>query len=101
MSGGFFGQKKYQIRLVAEEIDELILSNDDQSKDGWGQEGNNFPPEIIEKFQEAAHALRRAEEMAHRIDWLVSGDDGEESFLERWDKEVRPNWREHIQKPHH
>jgi hypothetical protein len=27
--------------------------------------------------------------MAQRVDWLVSDDDGEESFMTRWDREVR------------
>jgi hypothetical protein len=31
--------------------------------------------------------------MAQRVDWLVSGDDGEESFMRRWEKEVRPSWQ--------
>ena len=26
--------------------------------------------------------------MVQRIDWLVSGDDGEDSFRERWGKDV-------------
>jgi hypothetical protein len=32
--------------------------------------------------------------MAQRVDWLVSGDDGESSFLKRWLEEVRPYWTE-------
>jgi hypothetical protein len=25
---------------------------------------------------------------AHRVDWLVSGDDGEESFMKRFDEDL-------------
>jgi hypothetical protein len=93
MSGGHFQYQQYRIEDIAVEIDELIVSNDDESLDEWGQRrGNNYPPEILEKFREAAHILRQAAEMAQRVDWLVSGDDGEESFLHRWHKEVRPYW---------
>jgi hypothetical protein len=38
---------------------------------------------VITKFKEGLDILRKAEVYAQRIDWLVSGDDGEESFLER------------------
>jgi hypothetical protein len=38
---------------------------------------------VIEKFKEGLEILRKAEIYAQRIDWLISGDDGEESFLER------------------
>ena len=39
--------------------------------------------EIQEKMKDAIKILRTAAIYAHRIDWLLSGDDGEESFLER------------------
>lgn len=94
MSGGHFQYQQYRIEDIAVEIDEMIGSNDDQSLDEWGQRrGNNYPPEILEKFREAAHTLRQAAEMAQRVDWLVSGDDGEESFMRRWEKEVRLSWQ--------
>lgn len=48
-----------------------------------------YPPEIIEKFRETEHCLRRVAEMVRRVDYLLSGDDGEESFLRRWKTEVR------------
>lgn len=93
MSGGHFEYQQYQIENVAREIDRLIESNDDQSLDQYAfKRGRGYPPEIIEKFREAAHVLRQGAEMAQRIDWLVSGDDAEESFLKRWEKEVRDSW---------
>ena len=79
MSGGHFQYKQHRIEDIAVEIDEMVREN-------------NYPPEIIEKFREASHTLRQSAEMAQRVDWLVSGDDGEESFMRRWQKEVRPYW---------
>jgi hypothetical protein len=38
----------------------------------------------------AAHYVKAAAKILHRIDWLVSGDDGEDSFLRRWDEDVSP-----------
>ena len=90
MSGGYFDFKQYQIEHIAVAIDEVIEANDHETLNEWGQRrGNGYPPEIIEKFREAAHTLRQAAEMAQRVDWLLSGDDGESSFLRRWEWEVR------------
>ena len=94
MSGGHFQYRQFQIEQIASEIDELIESNDDETTNEWGdKKGYGFLPEIIERFKEASHTLKQAAEMAQRIDWLVSGDDGEDSFMRRWNEEVRPYWK--------
>ena len=81
---------QHRINDIAAEIDELINSNDNDNKDRFGEEiGRFYNPDIIEKFMEASHCLKQAAEMAQRVDYLVSGDDGEESFRSRWKKEVR------------
>jgi hypothetical protein len=93
MSGGHFDYAQYRINDIAVEIDEVIKSNDGKTLDEFGwEEGNEYSPEIIEKFKEAAHTLRQAQEMAQRVDWLLSGNDSEDNFLRRWDKEVRGYW---------
>jgi hypothetical protein len=85
MSGGYFGYTQDRFEDVAVGIDALILSNDDETLDRFGERiGNGFPPEIIDKFRETAHMLRRAGEMVELIDYLVSGDDGPETFLREW-----------------
>ena len=95
MSGGKFDYQQYRIEDIAVEIDHAIESNGDESIDEWGgPRGKNYPPEIIEKFREAAHTLRQSAEMAQRVDWLLSDDDGETSFLRRWTNEVRPYWQD-------
>lgn len=40
-------------------------------------------PEIIEEFKKGLKLLKMASIYAHRIDWLLSGDDGEDSFKRR------------------
>jgi len=91
MSGGHFDYAQYRIAEIADSIDQLVIDNDSNEKDEWGQVvGNHYPEDIVLKFKEAAHTLRRAQAMAQRVDWLVSGDDGDESFRERWAKEVPP-----------
>jgi hypothetical protein len=89
MSGGHFEYNQYRISDIEMQIEELIKSNDDQSLNEWGDKrGREYSPEIIEKFKEAVIVLKKARNMAQRIDWLVSGDDGPESFLRRWKEEV-------------
>lgn len=90
MSGGYFGNQQYRIEDTAFEIDELIALNDSETLDRFGEKiGNGYPPEIIEKFEETITALRNVAEMVKRIDYLVSGDDGPETFLRLWQMEVR------------
>ncbi len=56
------------------------------------EDGNYYPEysrETINKFKKAVRKLREAEIYAQRIDWLLSGDDGEESFHERLKEDLR------------
>uniref|UniRef100_A0A6H1ZRF6 Uncharacterized protein n=1 Tax=viral metagenome TaxID=1070528 RepID=A0A6H1ZRF6_9ZZZZ len=80
MSGGHFEYGQWQISEIADEIEKLIRNNDSTEKDKYG---GHYSPEVIIKFKDAVQLLRRAYIYAQRIDWLVSGDDGEESFIER------------------
>ena len=45
-------------------------------------------PEVIEEFKKGLKILKTAAVYAQRIDWLLSGDDGEESFKERLKEEL-------------
>lgn len=89
MSGGHFGYDQYKIAEIAEGVRELIASNDDQSKNSWGERvGRGYNAETIARFRDAEAALRLAYVYAQRIDWLVSGDDGEDSFHRRLREEM-------------
>ena len=83
MSGGCFNYDQYRMGDIADGIDSLI-NYSERDPD------YRYPSIIIKRFKEAAHTIRQAQEMAQRVDWLVSGDDGEEIFLDRWKHEVRP-----------
>lgn len=92
MSGGSFDYKQYEIARIADDIENLIEING-KKRDGkiesW-EETNyyEYPPDVIQKFKEAVLHLRTAQVYAHRIDWLVSGDDSEESFLRRLNEDL-------------
>ena len=92
MSGGHFDYIQYRIEEVAEEIAAIIDENDNTDRDDFGDDiGHHYPAEVIKHFKEAAHTVKMAGMMIHRIDWLLSGDSGEDSFLSRWADEVCQN----------
>jgi hypothetical protein len=91
MSGGAFDYKQYQLEYIADEIEQLIEINGTkrESKESWEDEFHyKYPDDIIEKFKEAIKYLKLAKIYTHRIDWLVSGDDGEQSFRERLEEDL-------------
>jgi len=89
MSGGHFGHSDYRIEDIACAIEELIRQNDDKTLDEWGNKrGRGYNKKTIKKFQKAVETLRLASKMAHRIDWLASGDDGEDTFEKAWKEEI-------------
>ena len=90
MSGGHFGYQQYRFEDIAEEIEKVIKGNDSTDANEWGDRiGRGYSPKTIKRFTEAVHAVRRAAEMVQCVDGLLSCDDGEESFHQRWHKEVR------------
>lgn len=89
MSGGHFQYDQYKITQIADEVEQLILTNDNEEKNRWGDVvGYHFTPETIEEFKKGLNILRMAAIYAQRIDWLVSADDGEDSFHRRLKKEL-------------
>ena len=88
MSGGHFDYNQHRIRDIADSVEDIIRKNgkkkDYKIESSWESEYYyEYPPEVIEKFKEGLEILKKAAIYAQRIDWLVSGDDGDETFLER------------------
>jgi hypothetical protein len=74
MSGGAFDYQEYKITMIADEIQNLIDSNNTPNQ------SSAFSDATIAEFEKAIEYLRIAHVYAHRIDWLVSGDNGEDTF---------------------
>jgi acid stress-induced BolA-like protein IbaG/YrbA len=90
MSGGHFNYKQYDIGHIADEVEQIIIDNNSTEEDEYGDiEGYHFTPEIIDEFKQGLKILRQAQVYAQRIDWLVSGDDGPESFLKRLQHDLK------------
>ena len=80
MSGGFFDHDQYKIGQIAGLIEDIIYENRKPDENNWFYD---FDEHTIAEFNKAIEHLKIAQIYAHRIDWLVSGDDGEETFHER------------------
>lgn len=90
MSGGYFNYDQYKIGYIADEVEQLIINNNSDELDEWGYKKHcSFEENTIEEFKRALHTLRVAQIYAQRIDWLASGDDGEDSFHRRLNEELR------------
>lgn len=105
MSGGRFDHAQYRITDIYTSIEDYIggheLDEDevrdyindrwieDEEKDYIRKHHHTIPnpygytEETLSEFRKAVEILKQAEVYAQRIDWLLSGDDGEESFHER------------------
>ena len=84
MSGGYFDYIQYPLREVANDIENLIENN--STKDEWGF-SRDFSQKTLTEFKNAMRIVNEAATYIQRIDWLVSGDDSEESFHKRLNKE--------------
>jgi hypothetical protein len=90
MSGGHFDYKQYEIGHIADEVEQIIIDNDSTEKDQYGDtKGYNFTPETIAEFKKALLILRQAHVYTQRIDWLISGDDGEDTFRKRLEHDLK------------
>lgn len=110
MSGGHFEYAQYKIADIYYSIEEYLHGREIDESDveeyirGYFLEDNEkeyilqhhrtipneyeFSEETLAEFKKAVHILKQAEIYAQRIDWLLSGDDGEESFHERLKEEL-------------
>ena len=105
MSGGKFEYGQSSILDIIETIESYIEKNgkektqEEIDEDGWldpdwyerypeDKFHYKYDEDIINEFKNGVQALKKAYIYAHRIDYLLSGDDGEESFKERLNQEL-------------
>ena len=101
MSGGHFDYKQFHIEEIAEGI-QSILDRQGQPKpkdELWSTEEwykdhpedlkyETYSEETQKEFQTAVRYLKLGKIYAHRIDWFMSMDDGEETFHKRLKEEL-------------
>ena len=104
MSGGAFDYKQWHIEEIADEIEQRILTSGRQipkevlESGEWGyypcppdemeQYYPEYSPKTIDIMKRAVYVLRMAHIYAQRVDWMLSGDDSEESLVRRLKEEL-------------
>jgi hypothetical protein len=100
MSGGHWEYIQYRFTDIAEDIDRLIKQNgklkseDELKENSWHDDDwynkypedryyYEYPQEVLDEFKIGAEIIKKAQIYMQRMDWLLSGDDGEESFMRR------------------
>ena len=103
MSGGAFDYKQSHIGQIADEIEQTIIEAGRELPKGilersswysspFGDSGKTYPTyerKTMEIMKRAVYVLRMAHIYAQRVDWMLSGDDGEETMAERLEEELR------------
>lgn len=90
MSGGYFDYAQYNISNIIDSIEQVILLNDDDTLDDFGQtRGRMYSEKTIQRMKDGIEILKRAQIYAQRIDYLLSDDDGENEFHKRLDEELK------------
>ena len=93
MSGGTFDYDQFKIGNIADDIQRCLDMQgtivDTRGCDGHKKYTNPiYPPEVQEAMKAGIKALKIAEIYAHRIDYYLAGDDGDENFLKRLQDEL-------------
>lgn len=86
MSGGHLGIVNYlTVEEVAVEIERIIANNQVKDEHGYC---DDYSPYTLSLLKDAAEAIRLASIYIHRVDYLVSGDDGQETFQVQLAEEI-------------
>lgn len=76
-------QFTFRTELGDFKVREVEIEEYERDENGNEQYFPDYTEETIAEFRKGVELLKRARVYAHRIDWLISGDDGEETFHER------------------
>ena len=108
MSGGHWGYKQYFMTEVIEDLDKLICQNGKLKSNELLREESRwdldyfekypkdkfhieYSSEVIKEFKKGLEIIKKSQIYIQRIDYLLSGDDGPESFIERLKEELDEN----------
>jgi hypothetical protein len=84
MSGGYFDYQHHYIKDMYDDIQYVIDNKGKPNEDGSERWSDHLlTEEVIMKLKAGIYYLKMAYAYTHRIDRLLSYDDGEESFLRR------------------
>ena len=103
MSGGAFDYQQRYIEEIADDIEqEIIEAGREILKEIWAKNhwyGGSYDDsdriyptyerKTIDIMKRAVYVLRMAYIYAKRADWMLSGDDGEESLVKRLEEDLK------------
>lgn len=92
MSGGYFEYKQYQIQDIINKLEEakVKVENDEEYYK------YDRKQELLQKISNGLTHLNLASIYTQRLDWLFSGDDGEDSFFERLEEDADGFWSKEL-----
>lgn len=95
MSGGAFDYKQYHIEQLIEDMELLLKRVDKEPIDSFECDSlKRYVNDSVlfkNKIKENIRYLKRAYIYTQRLDWFISGDDGEETFYERLEEDLSKN----------
>ena len=96
MSGGKLEYSRYRLEEIINTIEDEINNNDkppyDNPDNEWdrlenerfyAEGGYRWMPDTIKEFKKGIKLIKMADIYMHRMDYLLSGDDGEDNFHRR------------------
>jgi len=86
MSGGHFEYKQYQINDIIDTLEYDIKNFNVEDEDGYK---TNYSQDVLEIMKKTLGHLTLARTLTHRLDYLFSGDDSEDSFFERLEEDLK------------
>jgi len=101
MSGGKFNYAQHHIRDIYESIEDELerqgkprpkkeLWYDKEYYEKYPEDAFYFShrEDVLQEMRNAVYYLKMAYTYAQRVDWYLSGDDGDDNFLERLNEEL-------------
>lgn len=80
MSGGSFDYACYRFDSFADDLKNKIDENKTPDEYGYA---DNYSDDIVNKLKAIERLVRLAGKLAHEVEWMYSGDIGEETFDSR------------------
>ena len=88
MGGGYFEYQQYHLQDIVDKLREIKVKIE---KDEEYYEFDR-KQELLQEISNGLYYLNLAGIYTQRLDWLFSGDDGEDSFFERLEEELDGFW---------
>ena len=83
MSGGYFDYAQYSLVEVEEQLETLLKNvRDDEYYESLSED-------VLKIIEETYRLTKLARIYIHRLDWYLSGDDGEETLISRLEEDLK------------